>query len=68
MWASLRYQFFNAGSVVDQDDRFAGALFKVGSNGLFIAPSCPPELRAPRRVGFYECYLAASIRLASVRT
>jgi hypothetical protein len=57
MWASLRYQFFNAGSVVNQDDLYAGALVKVGANGLFVAASCPPELRAAAESRCDECYL-----------
>lgn len=57
MWASLRYQFFNAGSVIGQDDRYAGAPVNVGQNGLFIAPSCSAELRAAAESRFETCYL-----------
>ena len=57
MWASLRYQFFNAGPVAGQDDMYAGALVKVGANGLFVTPSCPPDLRAVAESRFDECYL-----------
>ena len=57
MWASLRYQFFNAGPVVGQDEIYSGALVKVGPNGLFVAPSCSAELRAAAENRFDECYL-----------
>ena len=57
MWARLRYQFFNAGSVIGQDDQYAGAIVKVGRNGLFIAPSCSSELRTSAMIRFDECYL-----------
>ncbi len=57
MWASLRYQFFNAGPVAGQDEIYAGGLVKVGPHGLFVAPSCPPDLRAAAESRFDECYL-----------
>jgi|SoiMethySBSTD1v2_1073268.scaffolds.fasta_scaffold05100_4 hypothetical protein len=56
MWASLRYQFFSAGPVPDQDPVYNGALTKVGSNGLFIAPSCDDRLRAAAIDRFDDCY------------
>jgi hypothetical protein len=57
MWASLRYHFFFAGPVPEQDEVYKGALTKVGSNGLFIAPSCDDKLRAAAIDRFHECYL-----------
>ncbi len=57
MWASLRYQFFNSGPVVGQDEIYSGALVQVGRNGLFIAPSCSTALRAAAQSRFDQCYL-----------
>jgi hypothetical protein len=57
MWASLRYCFFSAGPVTEQDEIYNGALTKVGANGLFIAPSCNAGLRAAALSRFDECYL-----------
>lgn len=56
MWASLRYQFFSAGPVPEQDEIYSGALTKVGANGLFIADSCSDKLRIAAVDRFDECY------------
>jgi hypothetical protein len=57
MWTGMRYQFFFAGPVAQQDEIYNGALTKVGQNGLFIAPSCDAKLRAAAIGRFDECYL-----------
>jgi len=57
MWAHLRYQFFHAGAVEGQDEIYRGALVNVGRHGLFVAPSCPVELRAAAESRFADCYL-----------
>jgi hypothetical protein len=57
MWASLRYQFFNSGPVVEQDEIYRGALVQVDRNGLFVAPSCSDDLRAAAERRFAQWYL-----------
>jgi hypothetical protein len=57
LWASLRYQFFHAGSAEKQGERYQGALMEVGTNGLYISQSCSPELRAAAVERFGQCYL-----------
>jgi len=57
MWASLRYQFFYAGPVREQDEIYQGALMEIGENGLYIASSRSDELRSAALGRFRENYL-----------
>ncbi len=57
MWASIRYQFFHAGPMEQQEDVYQGALMEVGVNGLYVSQACSPALRAGALARFGRCYL-----------
>src|SRR5262245_51007872 len=55
--AGLRYRFFHAGPVDQQEDLYQGALMDVGPDGLYISEACSAELRAAAMHRFGQCYL-----------
>ena len=57
LWAGIRYQFFHAGPVEEQDDVHQGALMEVGVKGLYISQACSTELQAAASARFGQCYL-----------
>lgn len=60
LWVSLRYMLFGSPMPVRAavgDDSIAYPVFKVEGYGLYIAPSCPDNLRAYSRSRFGENYL-----------
>lgn len=57
LWAGIRWWFFFAGPVEEQDPIYGRALTKVGANGLYVSPLCGPELRSAAIERFDECYL-----------
>jgi hypothetical protein len=57
LWAGLRYRFFFAGPVADQDELYGGALMNVGAHGLYIAETCSNQLRMAANQRFGTNYL-----------
>ena len=57
LWAGLRYHFFHAGPVDQQEEVYQGALMEVGPNGLHVSETCSAELRTAAFHRFGQCYL-----------
>jgi Protein of unknown function (DUF3800) len=57
LWAGLRYRFFFAGPVADQDELYGGALMNVGAHGLYITETCSDQLRMAANQRFGTSYL-----------